>query len=336
MRVIILGSKLKEAVNVVSRISIKSISLPILQNVLIVSEKNFLKLSSTDLETGITFWALSKTEKEGKICVPLSIFSKLISFFPETPLNLEGKDFILNIESEVFSIKIKGTNPEDFPIIPQINQKDYINVNCEKFCEALSQIYDIPSGLISKPEISGVFLLFHPEFLKLVATDSFRLFERTIFLKTNIQKEISFILPQKAAKEIISIFGQKEGELRFYFSPNQIWIETLNEELSHPKIQFTSRLIEGEYPNYQEVIPKKFETEVVFLKDEFLEKLRTASLFSGKNNEVKLIIIPKEKKIEIESQSPDLGEYKSFINGEIKGEELTISFNHRFLTKGIS
>ena len=143
-------------------------------------------------------------------------------------------------------------------------------------------------------------------------------------------------MPQTACREIVSIFGDKEGELKIYFSPNQIWIEHMMAEISHPQLQFTSRLIEGEYPNYQEIIPKKFETELTFPKEEFLNQIKTASLFSGKISEVKLKIDPKNGVVEILSQSPDLGEYNSFLKGKIDGKEVSISFNHRFLIDGIS
>jgi DNA polymerase-3 subunit beta len=266
----------------------------------------------------------------------LSFFSKLINFLPNKIINLETENLVLKIEGENFYTKIKGVSGEDFPIIPQYSNQEWTSFNCLKFCQALSQIYDIPSPSVARPEISGIFLNFQPNLVKLVATDSFRLFERTIFQKTNLPKEYSLILPQKAAKEIINIFGEKKEELKFYFSPNQIWLESMIEEVSHPEIQFTSRLIEGEYPNYQEIIPKKFETTFVVLKEEFLEKLKIANLFSGKTNEVNLKIIPQEKKIEINSQSPDFGEYKSFLKGEIKGKENQISFNCRFLFKGVS
>ena len=336
MKITILKEKLKEGINIVERISQKTLTLPILQNTLFQAEKNFLRLTTTNLESGTTWWNLVKLEKEGQICIPTRFFSGLINSLPNKPINLEVKDLVLSLECENYKTKIKGFNPEEFPIIPQIQEGEVLSVNCFSFCQALNQVLDIPSSSLARPEISGIFLSFQSDLIKIVATDSFRLAERKIFLKTNLSKEYSLILPQTTGREIVSIFGDKEGELKIYFSPNQIWLEYMMVEISHPQLQFTSRLIEGEYPNYQEIIPKKFETHLTLSKEEFLNQIKTASLFSGKISEVKLKIDPKKGVVEILSQSPDLGEYNSFLKGKIEGREVSISFNHRFLIDGIS
>jgi len=336
MKITILKEKLKEGINFVEKISQKTFTLPILQNTLFKTEKNFLKLSTTNLESGTTWWNLVKVEEEGQICIPTRFFSGFINSLPNKPINLEVKDLFLSLECENYKTKIKGFNPEEFPIIPSIKEGEVLSVDCFSFCQALNQVLDIPSSSLVRPEISGIFLSFQSDLVKIVATDSFRLAERKIFLKTNLSKEYSLILPQTACREIVSIFGDKEGELKIYFSPNQIWLEYMMVEISHPQLQFTSRLIEGEYPNYQEIIPKKFETHLTLSKEEFLNQIKTASLFSGKISEVKLKIDPKKGVVEILSQSPDLGEYNSFLKGKIEGREVSISFNHRFLIDGIS
>jgi len=336
MKITILKEKLKEGMNAVEKISQKTFALPILQNTFFQIEKNFLKLTATNLESGTTWWNLVKVEKEGQICIPTRFFSGFINSLPNKPINLEVKDLVLFLECENYKTKIKGFNPEEFPIIPSIKEGEVLSVDCFSFCQALNQVLDIPSSSLVRPEISGIFLSFQSDLVKIVATDSFRLAERKIFLKTNLSKEYSLILPQTACREIVSIFGDKEGELKIYFSPNQIWLEYMMVEISHPQLQFTSRLIEGEYPNYQEIIPKKFETHLTLSKEEFLNQIKTASLFSGKISEVKLKIDPKKGVVEILSQSPDLGEYNSFLKGKIEGREVSISFNHRFLIDGIS
>lgn len=335
MKTIILKEKLKEGINIVERISQKLLTLPILQNVFIETEKNLVKLSTTNLESGIIWWGLAKVEKEGKICIPIKFLSNLLNFLPNKPLNLETQNLILNLQCEGYKTKIKCFSPEDFPIIPQKKEGDLISVISSDFCQALNQIINISSSSTIKPEISGIFFSFQKDLMKIVATDSFRLAEKKLFFKTNLFQEYSLILPQSAAKEIISIFGDKQGELNIYLSPNQIFFEYMMPEISHPQIQFTSKLIEGEYPDYQTIIPKKYETSLLLQREEFLNQIKMASLFSGKINEVRLKIDPKKEKIEVNSQNPDLGEYKSELQGKIKGKEVAISFNHRFLIEGI-
>lgn len=337
MKVSILQEKLKEGLQIVERICSKSISLPILNNILLKTEKNFLILETTDLEIGVRYQMLSKTEKEGTTVVPSRLFSSFINFLPQKPIYLTSQDQILSIECENHKTKIKSFNSEEFPILPKITEGESISINIQDFCQSLSQVVDFPALSTTKPEISGVFFSFQKDLIVIAATDTFRLGEKRVFLKkpTSLTKEYSFILPQKTTRELINIFGTKKGEIKIYFSPNQVLFEILMEEIPQPQIQLISRLIEGDYPNYQEIIPKKFDTQIVLSKNEFLNQIKIASLFGGKTNEIKLKVDPKDQKIEFFSQSPDLGEHQSYLSGKIKGEVIEVSFNYKFLIDGL-
>ncbi len=338
MKLLVLQEKLKEGLKIVSRASFKSLSLPILNNILLRTEKNFLELAATDLEVGIKWWSLAKIEKEGEIIVPTQVFSNFISFLPNKKVKLEVDKLTLNIECENYKTSLKGYSTEEFPIIPQISEAEIVIIDSEIFCQGLNQVVNITSPSTTRPEISGVYLIFKENSIKMVATDSFRLGEKTVILdkNTKLRQEYSLILPQKAVKEIINIFGEKKEELKIYLTPNQILFEKVIPELpSHPEIHLVSRLIEGEYPNYQEIIPEKYKTQIILKKEEFLNQIKTASIFSGKINEVKLKIDPKAQKITVFSQSPDLGEYNSFFSAKIKGKAMEVAFNHRFLLDGL-
>ena len=338
MKTIILKEKLKQGINVVERISAKSLNLPILNNILIKAEKNFLNLISTDLEIGINWWSLAKIEKQGKITIPSRVFSSFINFLPNKPISLNLKELNLEIDCENYHTSLRGIDFEEFPIIPEIPKNEKVLVQSKTFCQGLSQVKDIASHSSIKPEISGVYFLFQKNMIIMTATDSFRLGEKKIYLNSSsidISKDYSFILPQRAAKEIINIFNEKEEDLTIYFSPNQVLFETLLSETSHPEIQLTSRLVEGEYPNYQEIIPQKTETQVTFRVEEFINQIKSASLFSGKINEIKLKIDPLKNQLTLFSQDSNIGEYQSFLNVKIKGNPCEISFNHRFLLDGL-
>ena len=290
MKLAILQEKLKEGLNIVERISSKSLTLPILNNILISSEKNFLNLAVTDLEIGINWWALSKIEKEGKITVPARLLSSFVSLLGNKKIELETKEDSLFIECENNKTQIKGISAEEYPIIPIINEGEFININSSVFCQNLAQVVDICAPSATRPEISGVYFSFQKNLLTMVATDSFRLGEKKIFLKTdlNLKKDYSLIIPQRAVKEIINIFGERKGDIKIYFSSNQVMFELPMEETSHAQIQLVSRLIEGEYPNYKEIIPSKYTTQLILEKNVFLNQIKTASLFSGKINEVRI------------------------------------------------
>ncbi len=335
MKIIILKEKLKEGISTVERIAQKSLSLPILNNILIKGEKNLLSLTTTNLEIGIRWWALAKNEKEGEIVVPARLLSNFISFLPDGPLELKTEGLFLNIKSRGYKSRIKGFSPDEFPILPQVSQEESVSLDGPAFCQALSQVFDIASSSLTRTEISGVFFQFQKEQIKIVATDSFRLGEKKIFFKSPLNKEYSFILPHLAAREIINVFSENKNEVKIYFSPNQALFESMLSEVKHPQLHLVSRLVEGDFPDYQTIIPKKFETQAVLPRNEFLNQIKSASLFSGKISEVKLNVLPQAEKIEIFSQSPDSGEYQSFLQGKIKGKPLSVSFNHRFLIEGL-
>lgn len=338
MKTTILKEKLKEGIGMVERISSKSLSLPILNNILISVKKNFLNLRTTDLEVGINWWSLVKTEKEGEIAVPSRILANFVNFLPNKPINLELKDLTLKINCENHQTSIKGLSAEDFPIIPKIPPEENISIQNQLFCQGLSRVVDVASYSSAKPEISGIYFLFQKNLIVMAATDSFRLGEKKIYLESplvNISKDYSLILPQRAAKEIINIFGEKEGNLTIYFSANQVLFEMLLAETPHPQVQLTSRLIEGEYPNYQEIIPKKYDTQIILQTADLINQIKLASLFSGKINEVKLKVDPKKNRLEIFSQNPDLGEHYSFLSGKVEGKPCQVSFNYRFLLEGL-
>ncbi len=336
MKIEILKENLKNALNITQGLTSSSLTLPILNNILLSTEKNFLKLSSTNLETGINCWVLAKIEKEGKTTIPAKLFNNFVSFLPDKKIILTVKDNILFINCENYKTQIKGINPEEFPIIPQVKDKEnYLEVDIFSFIQGLNRVIEICSPNQIRPELSGVFLCFQKKLIKIVATDSFRLAEKTLFLEKEINQEYSLILPQKSARELINIFSEKKGELKIYFSPNQIFFSSLLNETFHSQVQLTSRLIEGEYPDYQEIIPKTYKTQIILHKSEFLNQLRVASLFSGKVKEVRLKIDPKMQTLEMFTQSPEIGENRSSIPGKIKGEKVEISFNYKFLIDGL-
>lgn len=335
MKVTILQNKLKEGLKIVERISQKSLTLPILSNVFIEAKENFLNLKTTDLETGISWWALAKIEREGKITLPVNIFSSFVSLLPNKPVILNLTKKILEIECGNHKSQIKGQDPEEFPIIPTVKEGKSFSLPSNLFSQALSKVFDIATPSLARPAISGIFFCFEKESLKVVATDSFRLGEKKLFLKDSLEGN-SFILPQKAVRELINIFGEREGEVKAVFSPNQILLQSLMSETPHPQIHFTSKLIEGEYPDYEEIIPKGFKTQIILKKEEFLNQIKIASLFAGKINEVRFKIDPKEKVMEVLSQNPELGAHRSSISGEMKGERVEVSFNYKFLSEGVS
>jgi DNA polymerase-3 subunit beta len=336
----ILTKELKKGINIAEKVTGKNLTLPILDNILIESLPNFIKISSTDLEVGIQWWGLSKTEKEGKIAVPARFLSQLISTLPEDKVNIKEKSNTLVIETKGYKTQLKGFSADDFPIIPSFSKEVFIEIGGKKLKEGLSSVADVASPSQIKPEISGVYFSFQKDSVKLVATDSFRLSEKTINLgkdgfKNLFNKEISFILPQKTVKELINILPDDEKTIKIYLSESQVLFETLMDKTDHPEVNLISRQIDGEYPSYQEIIPKESKTKIIVNKEEFGKQVKTAGLFGGRANEIVLKVDPKEKEIEVKSQDSEVGESESTLAAKIEGEPLKISFNWKFLLDGL-
>lgn len=332
----ILKEKLKSGVDFIDKITTKKLSLPILESCLIETEDSFLKISSTNLESALIWYGLAKIEKEGRVCVSKKIFGDIVNLLNTQTIELFLKNNLLSVISEDSKINLKTLNPDEFPIIPRPSQDQNIEISSEILVYGLKKVIDFVSQSVSRPEIAGVFVSFSQNILKFTATDSFRLGEQKIETANSFPISGSFILPFNSAKEIIQIFSKEQKNVFLFPTPHQLFIESKMEEIDHLHLRYITRLIEGEYPNYEEIVPKKFETQIEVFKEDFSQKIKLGSLLASKVNEIKLKILPKEKKIEIFVQNQDLGEIETSILAQIEGKPMEISFNYKFLSEGIS
>jgi len=337
MQIICLQEKLKQALNITERIIGKNLTLPILNNLLLSTENNKLKISSTNLEIGINCWLIGKIQKKGSITVPAKLISDLVNNLPNKKIELKVKNQQLELKCEKFKAFLKGLAAEDFPIIPKIKDKPIIKIKGHILKNSFSQVVEMVSFSESRPEISGVYMNFDKNTIKLAATDSFRLAEKNIEVKNSQQlKGQSIIIPQRTIQELIRILGEKElstnkqgQEAEVILSGNQVLFNL-------EEAQIISRLIEGQYPDYQQIIPDSFQTEVVIGREELINNIKIASLFSGKINNIKLAINSKKSLIEITAKDVDIGENKSQIETKIKGKDIEIIFNYRYLLDGLN
>lgn len=338
MKIKILQEKLNECLSNIERITGKDSTLPILGNILVKAEKNFLNLLATNLETGVVWRILSKTEKEGSIALPAQTFSSFINSLPNKSIDISVEGALMTVVCDGRRSVFKGVAADEFPALPINTEGDLLIAKAQEFCGALSQVAGFTSLSTVKPEIAGVYLAISKGRAKIVATDSFRLGEKTLSLGAkDTQSPHALILPQRAVREMIALFGSSKGDLRIYFTPNQITIEMMMDEMEQPKIQFVTRLIEGEFPDYQAIIPSKSSLRLVFSKKEFINHIKSASLFSAKTSEIGLRVSQKTASVQIYSQSSELGEYEGEMKAiEVDGEDVVVSFNYKFLLDGLN
>ncbi|MCX7616185.1 MAG: DNA polymerase III subunit beta [Patescibacteria group bacterium] len=334
MNVVALKTNLKEGLSIISGARKESSNLPVLKNFLLETTDGGLKMSATDLEIGITHFVSSKNIEGGSVVIPYQIFSQIINNLSFERVNLELKKGNLLISTDNYKARITTVPKDDYPIIPQVERRknNFFTIESGVFIESL--LYVVPACQTSefRPELSGVFFSFKDNQIKLVATDSFRLAEKTITTKkfeTQLEKEVSFIIPLRTIQEVIKIFSSlKEGNIKIFFEENQVLFET-------QQTSIISRLIEGNFPDYEMVIPKSFETEIVLEKEDFINALKLTSSLSNRLNEVRFEVSDNLKNIKISSSSSEFGENEYLLPAKIKGSVSQITFNWKFLLDGI-
>lgn len=331
MKLIITRGNLKEGLGAVERATGENLNLPILKNILVKTDQNRIKITATNLEVGINYFILGKVIEDGSITVPASVFINLINNLQSERLSLETKKNNLGVKTDNYEAVIQGMPAEEFPLIPKIkNEEEFIEIKGDLLKEALTQI--ILSAQISdlRPELNSVLLCFSLEDLKLAATDSFRLSEKTIIMsqfKTNHTESFKLLLPIKTIQELLHILKDDDA-LKIYHDPNQVLFKTNDFEL-------ISRLVEGNFPNYEAIIPKKFDTEVILNRQELMNALKVAGIFSSRTSEVKLKVPENKKTLEVSSGEQSIGENNCVLPAKIQGNHQELNFNWRYLLDGL-
>jgi len=314
--------KIKNAVSQVERITGKNLTLPILNSILLIASGKSLKLRSTNLSLGIEIEIPAKIEKEGTLAVSGSVLNAIFSNVSQNEnVHLEDKDSNLLIKTKKTQIKLKSQPHEDFPTIPMVNGISF-EIESKKLLDGIKAVYYSSSVSDIKPEISSVFIYTNEENLTFVSTDSFRLAEKKIKTK-GVPEILGILIPFKNISEILKVFGEIQDIIKVCFNKNQI-------SFSSDNIYLTSRVIDGIFPDYRQIIPKNSATEVVVLKQDLLNALKLSNIFSDKFNQVNLKISSKEKIFELSSINNDIGENKTYLDAVIKGENIELSFNYKY------
>jgi DNA polymerase-3 subunit beta len=328
MKFIAIRSNIKDAVSVVEKAVGENTNLPILKNILIEAENNTITFTATNLEIAITHRVAGKVIEDGKVTVPLSLFSSLIGNIQSDRLNFEKKENNLEVATDNYSAVINGLPPDDFPTPPKIKNEDgHIEIKNAFLKEAIQQVTVASQYSDLRPELNSVLFNFSLESLVLASTDGFRLAEKSIpaNLFTVKKKEpFRMLVPLRTALEAARIMRDEEM-VRVYQDENQVLFKSDQTEL-------ISRLVEGSFPDYSAIVPHEFAAEIVVERDEFLNAIKLAGVFGQKNSEVKMKVHQNKKAIEISSADQALGENNHILPAKIKGDIPEVFFNWRYLS----
>lgn len=329
MKASLTQENLNKALGIVGRIVSSRSSLPVLSNVLISSDKNRLKLAATNLEVGVNYWIGGKIEQEGAVTIPARLFGEFVASLPSGTIELDGDEAGLTIKTNHYESHINGISAEEFPLIPQIKTKPVLTLPSDLFRDALLQVVVAASLDESRPVLAGVYLFVEDKQLFMVATDSYRLAERKLPLKQEPEGKFAVIVPARTMQELTRILADAESDLAIYVADNQIMFEV-------DSVELTSRLIDGQFPDYRQIIPTKIETAIDIDTAEFSRITKVASLFARENAGGVRLEIKKGGQISIMSTAPQLGDNTSTADCITKGEDGEVSLNTRYLADALS
>ncbi len=331
MKFVSLRSNIKEAVGAVQRAASENANLPILKNILINAGDGGISVTATNLELAVTATISGKVIESGKATVPAGLLANLVLNLQSDRLNFEGRGDNLEIKTDNYTATLQGLAAEDFPITPKISDRGhYLEIKGAFIKEALQQT--IVASQISdlRPELSSTLFDFSLEALKLVSTDGFRLAEKTIaanLFTAKLPDPFRLLVPLRTTQELLRIIGN-DDTVRLYHDPNQILFKTEN-------IELISRLSEGSFPDYAAIMPSSFTTEIVMSREEFLNAIKLAAIFGQKNNELKIVVHPNKKSIEVASADQAFGENNYFLPAKIKGQQTETLFNVHYLSDAV-
>lgn len=318
--------KLKEVIDIANKISGKHMTLPVLSCLLFQANKdNTITIKATNLDIGLEINIPAKVNEQGTVAIPSSVITSFISNIPNSdkPIKIEVKDGNINISNTKTSGIIKSQPSDDFPSIPRVSSDNVFSIDSADFVKGLKSVWYSSSVSSIKPELSSVYVYCDGEYVVFVATDSFRLAEKKVRIKKSKDFE-QILIPHKNIPDIINVLDNMKGEVEVVLDKNQV-------SFSYQNTFLVSRVVDGVFPDYRQIIPKQYTTEITVLKQDFVNTLKLSNVFSDKFNQVNFKIDPEAKICQIKTKNNDIGENTSNIDASITGEGIEINFNYKYI-----
>ncbi len=323
MKVAVKVKNLLKAVNICSRLVNNRNSLEILGNILIETNKNTLKLSSTNLDLAITTNLGAKVEKEGKVSVPARLFSELINSISEDTLQIISDETKLTIKGDKIFSRLNGVSASEFPSLPQLKNTTQIKLESKTLKNLIDKVLVSVSIDESRPVLAGVYFNIDNQQLTMAATDSYRLSE--VNTKVAVIKNISCIIPARTVIEIQRLISAEEvKEVEFKISESEASFKIGDSEL-------ISQLTDGKYPDYKKIIPTNSATSIICDKAQLIEAVKISSVFARESSH-SISLVSKSKELTINAQTSEVGENVINLPIQQKGKDSEISINAKYLS----
>jgi DNA polymerase-3 subunit beta len=326
MELTLLHSELTNALELVSRITSKHPTLPVLQCVLLEAKGSDITIQATNLELSVMVPLSGTVVSEGVIAIPAITFLQSIQFVSGSDITLRTEGDTLQIETTTSNTSIKLFAADEFPNLQQITDVP-LQIKGRLFAEGIKSVAFAASQTSIKPELGSVFIQqSQSDTLTFVATDSFRLMERTVS-QPGLQFETSLMVPQKNALELARVCDLKSDDPKLGISDSQCALRWSD------GTYIASRLVTGTFPDYEQIIPKEFVTTVDILKADFQQSTKKTNIFLNKFRQVALVI--GEQSLTVSAQNADVGQTTDTINAAVDGEELSLNFNQQYLVESL-
>ncbi len=333
MKISVLQENLAHGLNIVSRAVSPRSTLPVLGNVLVATDEGRLRLSATNLELGITCWIGAKIQEEGSTTVPARTFTELVSTLTDkqVDMSLTVRTQTLNLRCGSSNTDMKCIDSQEFPPMPMPDMADGIQINIADFREMIQQVAFAASTDDARPILTGVLVTVSGEKITLAAADGFRLSVRKAALSSAVSRPVSATIPARALTELARIAGDSDQAITMVLPPGR------GQVIFHMKdVELVSQLIEGSFPDYEEIIPRGYQTRSVLSTSAFLKACKQAEIFAREGSHIARINITpggelKPGTIMISGQSEETGFNQTEIDASIEGSPLLIAFNVRFL-----
>jgi DNA polymerase III subunit beta len=327
MELTVTQENLSKALSAVGRVASSKTQLPILSNILLRTDSNRLLVAATNLEIATTQHIGAKIAKPGAITVPARLVSEFISSLPKGTVELKVENDHLHIKAGSYSSTINGVVADDFPELPTIDETSSIqySIKSDDFKQAISQTIITSSTDATRPVLTGVYWHSHEGFLYLAATDGYRLSERRL---VETSSDVSAIVPTSSLQEILRTVGDDVDEVEILFDETQVRFRAGEAEI-------TSRLIDGNFPDYRQLIPAASDTSITLAKSDFVRITKIAGLFARESGGSVTLTADSEKKtMSIHSIASQLGENTSESSAEVTGDG-QVTLNSRYLSEAL-
>lgn len=324
MKIECVKEKLHLAVSKAEKIVSKNPSLPILSCLLFETKGNNLIIRSTNLDLGLEISIPVKVENSGKVAIPAGVINNFLNNLTDDKnIILETVENTLKIQTPTSEANIKTHTIEEFPTIPMVDGEKTFKINSKELINGIKSVIYSSSLSGVKPELSSVYIYTHNEDLVFVATDSFRLAEKTIKIRKGLDLN-HILIPFKNAIDILKVIDNTDIEIEINSTKNQI-------SFLFGGIYLVSRVIDGNFPDYKQIIPKEEKTKVTLLKQDLINSLKISNIFSDNFNQMNISVKKEEKNITIRTRNNNIGENTNKIKSNIEGEDIDVNFNYKYI-----